>query len=965
MEKRREEKWEAAWSDSKIFESNPDEREKKSFVTVPFPYMNGPMHIGHGFTACRVDVYARFKRMEGYNTLFPYAWHWTGQPIVAASERLSKGDSAMVKEFVEIDGIPLDKISKFYDPEYMARYYTESGKTALKRLGLSIDWRREFHTTSLEPTFNRFILWQMKKLRSMGYITKGTHPVVWCPRDQSPTGDHDRLEGEGITWEEYTLVLFSFSGGKFRGVKLPAATFRPETIFGVTNLWINPDAKYVLISVNEKEEWIVSEKAASKLADQLKKIKILRIVSGSELIGTKIAHPLEHRDLLILPANFVDPNNGSGIVYGVPAHAPMDYVALRDLKNDFSTQERFGLNSEEIDLIKPISLISIPGMGEFPALEIVEKMGIKNQEDLRVEQATNEIYKKEFHQGVLNKNTGKFELRKVSEAKPLIVNELKEKGLADFLYDLPEKVVCRCTTVCTVKILEDQWFLKYSDSAWKSKAHECINQSSIYPESARQWFHDVIDWIKDWPCARKVGLGTPLPWSPGWIVETLSDSTIYMAFYTISYTLRKESILEANLTDELFDYVFQGEGELSEVSKGSKISPEIIEQMRREFLYWYPVNLRNSAKELIPNHLLFFVFQHVAFFQKELWPSCISVNGMMMNEGIKMSKSKGNVITLAHALDVYGADTLRAALVNGAEGMDDVDWRVKYVDDLKTKISNLPGFVANLLSHSDEKRPYGEEELLLESLTQRRISQVARYIESMKMKSAFQEAFFDFWNDVRYYLVRVDTPSKRLMNYVVETWIRLLSPFIPYTCEEINSQMGEKGMVSISQFPKPDPSKSHPEAEVAEMTIRGLISDAQNIKKLIKEEISTIHIYLADKWAYHLLWEAIVSREKSNKMSDTLEAFFSSHPEISRKDAAKMLPRIAKELNELGDDFIKNYSKSAEHFDEARTYTVSEKYLEVELGAKIRIHLSDEPDKYDPKGKSQFALPLKPALFLE
>src|SRR5579875_3744823 len=147
MDKQIEDKWQAIWQERKIFEADPDPAKKKVLVTVPFPYMNGPLHIGHGFTSCRVDVYARFKRMQGYDTLFPWSWHWTGQPIVAAAERLSKGDPSMLREFVEIDKVPVEEISKFYNPEYMARYYTESGKECLKRLGLSIDWRREFHTT--------------------------------------------------------------------------------------------------------------------------------------------------------------------------------------------------------------------------------------------------------------------------------------------------------------------------------------------------------------------------------------------------------------------------------------------------------------------------------------------------------------------------------------------------------------------------------------------------------------------------------------------------------------------------------------------------------------------------------------------------------------------------------------------------------------------------------------------------
>ncbi len=128
------------------------------------------------------------------------------------------------------------------------------------------------------------------------------------------------------------------------------------------------------------------------------------------------------------------------------------------------------------------------------------------------------------------------------------------------------------------------------------------------------------------------------------------------------------------------------------------MAPQLLEELRRDFLYWYPVDLRNSAKELIPNHLMFFVFHHVAFFPKSLWPKGISANGMMMAEGEKMSKSKGNVITLSSALDRLGADVVRSALMDGAEGLDDMDWREKNAKDIEGKIQGLSTFVSNFIS---------------------------------------------------------------------------------------------------------------------------------------------------------------------------------------------------------------------------------------------------------------------------
>ena len=971
MDKSVEVKWLREWESRKTFESDPNPKKQSSLVTVPFPYMNGPLHIGHGFTYTRADVYARFKRMSGFNVLFPWAWHWTGQPIVAAAERLSKGDPAMTREFEEIDGIPKDQLQKFYDPKYMAQYYTDSGREALKRLGLSVDWRREFHTTDLEPNFNKFVLWQYNKLREKGFVTRGTHPVIWCPRDQSPTGDHDRLSGEGVTWEEFTLVKFELVDdvGKEMGIYLPTATFRPETIFGVTNLWLNPRSNYVEVQINEKDHWIVSLPASTKLRNQLRKIDVVKEFSGAELIGKKIVNPVgQKRFLIILPAEFVDPDNGSGVVYSVPAHAPTDYVALNDLKSDTSRLRGFNISESELKEIVPIPLISIPGMGEFPAIEEVEKLGITNQSDPRLSIATEEIYRKEFHQGVLNKNCGPYQGKRVSEAKTEIIQFLKNNGLADSMYDLPEKVICRCMTECIVKILEDQWFLKYSDPDWKKLAHECVNIAEVFPESARQWFHDVIDWLKDWPCARRVGLGTPLPWSPGWIVETLSDSTIYMCFYTINATLKRLDVQPDSLTNDFFDYVFLGNGEdLDVLSSKTKLSLQALRSMREEFLYWYPVRLRNSAKELIPNHLTFFIFQHVAFFPKNLWPTGLSANGMVAIEGTKMSKSKGNVVPLREALDEHGADTVRAGLIGGSEGMDDLDWRERYVKEVSSKVNGFPSFVISL---SDESRKSGfdnfaQADFWLESQIQNHISKVISSIEGMKTKTAFQEAFYNYWITIRRYLNRTSEHPAELLEYASTTWVKLLSPFMPFTCEELNSVFGSKELVSTTEFPKVDTNRIHIAAELSEFLIDKLVQDVHNITKLLYEKPKRLFVYLAPAWKYNLFRKEIESRRAKSKTSELLRRFFESEPSISKKEIADTLPRITKTVNELGEDFVNKILKETKALDEKSAYGEAQQFLAKELEIEIQVKSPNEPGIYDPKEKAKFALPFKPALYLE
>ena len=476
-----EQKWLAKWEAAHVFEADPDPKRKKMMVTFPYPYMNGPLHVGHAFTASRVDAYARFKRMQGYNVLWPWGWHWTGQPLLGASQRVARGDEAFIKVLREVDGVPESELKKFVDPLYMAQYYTDEGRKAAKGIGFSVDWRREF--TTVMPTYQKFIEWQYKNLREKGYVTRGTHPVVWCPKDQSPTGDHDRQVGEGVTPEEYTLIKYVLDENTF----LPAATFRPETIYGITNMWINPDANYVEATVNG-ENWIVSEEAAEKLKEQEKKVQVKRCFKGKELIGKTFQNPITKETFPILPGWFVDPKTATGVVYSVPAHAPYDWLALKDLQEKPEVLCQFGVDPAIVKQIKPISIIKVEGFGEFPAVEIVQQMGIKDQNDPKADEATKELYKKEFHGGVLKENCGPYAGKTVREVKDVLIADFRKLGVADSMYDLPEPVVCRCMTPCIVKILSDQWFLNYSDPQWKALAKEVVAQMTVYPEAAKPWF---------------------------------------------------------------------------------------------------------------------------------------------------------------------------------------------------------------------------------------------------------------------------------------------------------------------------------------------------------------------------------------------------------------------------------------------------------------------------------------------
>ncbi len=944
-----EKKWAEEWIKHRIFESNPDNR-KKIFVTFPFPYMNGPLHIGHAFTSTRVDVYARYKRMKGYNVLFPWAWHLTGEPIAGAAERLKRGDIEQYRIFKEVDGVPDEEIKKFVDPVYMARYYIRESKEVLKLLGHSIDWRREFTTTELDPWFSKFIEWQYLKLRELGYVRKGTHPVVWCPNCKSPTGDHDRLKGEGVSPVEFIIIKFKL---KDEDTYLAAATLRPETLFGVTNMWLNPEIRYVKINLNG-EKLIVAKESYLKFKEQFENVKLIEEINPKELIGKSVIHPIYKNDIIILPAKFVRDDIATGVVMSVPAHAPYDYVALRDLVENPNILKSFGIDINLVKNIKPISLIKLEGYSEYPAEDIVIKMGIKNQLDKKLEEATSIIYREEFYKGILKEITGEYSGKVVKDIKKKIIEDFIKMGISFRFYDLPEEVVCRCNTRCIVKILKDQWFLKYSDENWKRKVKEALKNIRILPEEAREEFLKVIDWLEDKACARRTGLGTRLPWDKEWIVETLSDSTVYMAFYTISRIIKEKNIKPEQLKKELFDYIFYGEGNPEDVSKITGISKEVIEEMRKEFDYYYPVDLRISAKELIPNHLTFYIFHHVALFPHKI-PRIIGVNGMIFIEGKKMSKKLGNFITIKKMLEEFGSSVTRASLMLLAEGMKDPDFRYEFAKDIERKLKELFNFMLKIYNTNNYRRDIKLIDKWLISKMQERLREYEEHLENLRTRSALLVALYEMWNDVRWYLKR-DIPNIDILREFVEVWLKMLTPYIPAFTEEIWHRIGKNSFISLERIPDYDESKIVKEALIFEKMLERLISDIREIIEFKNLKPKRIYIYTAsrDKWLAYLSVVERLNKGEKISIKNIINDIKDKVSDIER--TVRYLQNLLKDISKVERDIV--------YIDEKKLLEDSREFLEREFGCEFIIFDEDEA-KYDPMNKRKNASPLKPAIYIE
>lgn len=602
-------------------------------------------------------------------------------------------------------GIPIEEIHKFADAQYWLQYFPPLWKRDLNNMGCRVDWRRSMVTTDANPYYDAFVRWQVNRLKELGKIRFGKRYTVYSPKDGQACMDHDRAKGEGVTVQEYTALKLRVkewadaAKSKVEG-KIPEggnvyfvpATLRPETMYGQNCCFVGPNITYGIYEKEKgKEYYFIAERAARNMAFQnifaewgvFPKVAELQ---GSDVVGTLVNAPLSFKKngVYILPMESVKPTKGTGVVTSVPSDSPDDYATCLDLAKK---AEYYKIKKEWVDMdILPI--IKTPTYGDLTAKHLVETMKINSPKDAKqLAEAKDLAYKEGFYKGEMI--YGDFAGKSVQDAKPLVRQQLIDAGEA-FNYAEPDgEVVSRSGDDCIAAHL-DQWFMNYGmpeasgDDSWqpavlKHVLNEDGNGLNTFSTDTKNAFEQVLGWLERWACARSYGLGTKLPWDPTQLVESLSDSTIYMSYYTFAHLLHKDiygkergpaNVGADELTDEVWDWLFCRTEEMPKTS----IKEETLHRMRREFEYWYPLDLRVSGKDLIQNHLTFFLYVHIALFKPEYWPRAVRVNGHLLLNGEKMSKSTGNFLTLADSIEKFGADATRIALADAGDTMEDANF---------------------------------------------------------------------------------------------------------------------------------------------------------------------------------------------------------------------------------------------------------------------------------------------------
>ncbi|KAF2460670.1 hypothetical protein BDY21DRAFT_280681 [Lineolata rhizophorae] len=762
-------------------------------------------------------------------------------------------------------GIPQEEIHKFANAYHWLRHFPQLWQAHLIELGCGIDWRRSFITTDANPYYDSFVRWQIRRLRDLGKIQFGKRYTIYSPKDGQPCLDHDRASGEGVVAQEYTGIKcrvekWSEKAQQDLFGKLPdganvymiPATLRPETMYGQSNLFVSPNIVYGIFKVSDDAYFFMTDKAARNMAFQdifPKWGEFPRVTSlkGSDVIGSLVNAPLSRQgNVYVVPMETIKETKGTGVVTSVPSDSPDDYAMTVELNKK---AEFYGIKPEWVSLdILPI--IETPGYGDLIAPALVKRMKINSPKDAKqLAEAKEQAYKLGFYQGKMIH--GEFTGKPVQEAKGLVRQSLLDSGDA-IVYCEPDGVaISRSGDECVAAYL-DQWFLTYGnvDEAWRADVIAHVRgddgfEFNSFSTSTKHAIEHTLGWLNQWAVTRQYGLGTRLPWDTSELVESLSDSTIYMAYYTIAHLLHSDifgtqpglkEVKASQMTDDVWDYVFAINNDVN-----SDIDKATLESMRREFTYWYPLDVRCSGKDLINNHLIFFLYIHQAIWGKaapQYLPKGIRLNGHMTLNGEKMSKSTGNFLTMDAAVKKFGADATRIALADGGDGVEDANFEESTANAIILKLYELRKWVEDVTSEgrllkdgeeyekvrdvekiksADTIQRTGEKlfwDELFENELNMLMHETIRHFKEANYKLALKSGFYDFTSARDSYRVSTTSASIGMHHDCVRRYVELQTQMIyvfaphwaEYVWREVLRNPSSITNVSFPEVPEADKS---------------------------------------------------------------------------------------------------------------------------------------------------------------
>ena len=763
------------WEKNKIFEKlRKNSKGKEKFILHDGPpYANGHIHMGTALNKILKDMITRFHQMNGKDSIYVPGWDCHGLPIEWKIEEQYK------KKKKNKDEIPIKDFRQ--ECREFAKSWIEVHIKEFKRLGVVGDFDNYYSTMSFEAEAQ--IVRELGKFLLDGSLYQGFKPVLWSTVEKTALAD---AEVEYLDHTSNTIyAAFKVKETKkdfLKDTSVIIWTTTPWTIPANKALAFNSSIEYSILEVDSLEHFqdkkiVVAKNLINSIIKEcdIKKFKELKSFKGAEFKGTICSHPFLKMnfdyDVPMLDAQFVNLDQGTGIVHCAPSHGPDDFNLC--LKNN------------------------------IPSLYTVDNAG---------------LYTKEIPY---------FSNTHIFKADPIVIEKLKEQNKllkSDKLnHSYPHSWRSKAPLIYRAT---PQWFISMQKNELRNKAIKAINDTVFYPSKGKDRLLSMVEGRPDWCVSRQRVWGVPLPiFINKKTKEPLKDKRVID---------RIASIYEKQGSDCWFtddNKVFLGEeynpddyeklSDIVEVWFDSGSTHSFVLE-KREDLKW-PADMYLEGSD-----------QHRGWFHSSLLESCgtrgkapfksILSHGFVVDgKGMKMSKSMGNVISPEDILKNYGADILRVWVASSDYAEDlriDKSILAQHAESYR-KIRNTFRFLLGNLQDTYEKQNFEKLDIKdfdeLEQYILHKIFHISRSVEINLKNYNFHKLYKEllnfctldlssFYFDIRKDVLYCDDLNSKkrkncvvVLNIILESLLKWFAPILVFTTDEIFSLIN-KDEKNIHEF---------------------------------------------------------------------------------------------------------------------------------------------------------------------
>ncbi len=741
------------------------------------PYANGHIHLGTAFNKVIKDIILRSKRMEGFHCPYVPGWDCHGLPIE------HNVDKELGPKKKDISKLAFRGACRKY-----AEKWIKTQKKEFQRLGVLGDWDNPYLTikfdyeASIAREFNRFL--------QNGSVIRSKKPVYWCSSCRTALAEAEVEyydHGSSSIYVKFPVADdLSDIDPTLSGKKLSVViwTTTPWTLPANLAVAFHPDFLYAAVEAGD-ETWIMAEEMVEKVMEEatIEGWKIITTFSAKNLEGRKCRHPFLDRDSLMVLANYVTLEAGTGCVHTAPGHGREDYIT--------------GLNYG-LDVLSPVDA-----------------------------------------DGCFTKDAGQYAGMPIKEANPVIMENLDKDGSLLYHDSLSHSYphCWRCKQPVIFRATE-QWFISMDKNDLRDKALESIKGVNWVPKWGMDRIFGMVETRPDWCLSRQRAWGVPLT------VFFCKDCGEVVVDEEVSS--RIDALFMKEGADAWFrhdnaeflghDYAcskcgseeFEKEEDILDVWFDSGVSYAAVCEQRDELEA--PADLYLEGSD-----------QHRGWFQSSLlagigtrgvppFKSVLTHGFVVDGKGKKMSKSIGNVIAPEEIIKQYGAEILRL-WVASEDYRDDIkisDEILKQLSDAYRKIRNTMRF---LLGNIKDFQPDSETIPYSDLLEEDRWALHQFELLKRKVKEAYNDfefhAFFhglynfctvtmsalylDFLKD-RLYTMPPASPERKsaqtVLHTIAEGLMLLMSPVMSFTSVEawahLPERQGRQENIFLAEFPADD-----------------------------------------------------------------------------------------------------------------------------------------------------------------